>query len=97
FSRDWSSDVCSSDLGYDHDDEGEYVTEEQMESYTGGIGGDRVKSLGLHQHEIDLIKAVGPVNKNSVVVMIGGNMIMMTEWKDDRSEERRVGKEGRCR
>ena len=72
-------------VGYDHDDEGEDVTEEQMEAYTGGIGGDRVKSLGLHQHEIDLIKAVGPVNKNSVVVMIGGNMIMMTEWKDDVS------------
>ena len=72
-------------VGYDHDDEGEYVTEDQVDAYTGGIGGDRVKSLGLHQPEIDLIKAVGPENKNSVAVMIGGNMIMMTEWKDDVS------------
>ncbi|HHT43761.1 MAG TPA: glycosyl hydrolase [Firmicutes bacterium] len=72
-------------VGYDHDDEGEYVSEDQTDAYTGGIGGDRVNSLGLHQHEIDLIKAVGPVNKNSVAVLIGGNMIMMTEWKDDVS------------
>jgi beta-glucosidase len=72
-------------VGYDHDDEGEYVTEDQVDAYTGGIGGDRVKSLGLHQPEIDLIKAVGPENQNSVVVMIGGNMIMLTEWKDEVS------------
>lgn len=50
-----------------------------------GYGGDRVKSLGLHKDEIELIKAVGPINKNSAVVLIGGNMIMINEWKDDVS------------
>ncbi len=68
-------------VGYNHDDEGEYVSEDQTDAYTGGIGGDR-QDLGLHKEEIELIKAVGPVNKNSVAVLIGGNMIMITEWKD---------------
>lgn len=68
--------------GFDHDDEGEYVSEDQSEGYTGSIGGDRKDTLGLHKHEIKLIQEVGPVNKNSTVVLIGGNMIMMEEWKD---------------
>ena len=72
-------------VGFDHDDEGEYVSEEQSSGYTGSIGGDRKDSLGLHKDEIKLIKEVGPVNKNSAVVMIGGNMIMIDEWKDSVS------------
>ena len=28
-------------IGYDHDDEGEYVSEAQSEGYTGSMGGDR--------------------------------------------------------
>src|SRR5690554_1180432 len=47
-----------------------------------GAGGDRAESLGLHKDEIELIKAVGPLNKNSAAVLIGGNMIMFEEWKD---------------
>ena len=69
-------------VGFDHDDEGEYVSESQTDAYTGSIGGDRKDSLGLHQDEIELIQAVGPANKNSIAVLIGGNMIMMDEWKD---------------
>jgi len=69
-------------VGYDHNDEGEFISEDEAEGYTGSDGGDRKFSLGLHQKDIDLIKVVGPVNKNSVAVLIGGNMIMMTEWKD---------------
>ena len=68
-------------VGYDHDDEGEYIAEDLDSGYTQAIGGDRL-DLGLHSDEIDLIKNIGPENKNSVVVLIGGNMIMMTEWKD---------------
>jgi beta-glucosidase len=49
------------------------------------MGGDRKRSLGLHQDEIALIRAVGPENANSAVVLIGGNMIMMTDWKDSVS------------
>ena len=69
-------------VGYDHGDEGEYISEDEIDSYTGAIGGDRKDSLGLHKDEIELIKAVGPENKNSAAVLIGGNMIMMTDWKD---------------
>lgn len=69
-------------VGYDYNDEGEFVSEDEAEGYTGSMGGDRKFSLGLHQNEIDLIKTVGPVNSNSIAVLIGGNMIMITEWKD---------------
>jgi beta-glucosidase len=72
-------------VGYNHDDEGEFISEEQTENYTGTMGGDRVNSLGLHEDEIKLIKEVAPVNLNSVAVLIGGNMIMIEEWKDSVS------------
>ena len=70
-------------VGYNHDDEGEFISDNQEENYTGAVGGDRKESLGLHKDEIELIKAVAPVNENNCVVLIGGNMIMMTEWFDD--------------
>lgn len=69
-------------VGYDYNDEGEYVAEDKNDVYTGAVGGDRMVSLGLHKDEIQLLQEVGPVNKNSVTVLIGGNMIMMEEWKD---------------
>ncbi|AIQ67309.1 beta-glucosidase [Paenibacillus graminis] len=65
-------------VGYDHDDEGESVTNEDADFKEGG---DRKNSLGLHTWDIELIKAVGPVNQNSAAVLIGGNMIMIEEWK----------------
>lgn len=69
-------------VGYNHDDEGEFISENEAENYTGAMGGDRKCSLGLHDDEVKLIQEVGPVNEKSTVVMIGGNMIMMTEWYD---------------
>lgn len=69
-------------VGYNYDDEGEYITEDQENNYTGAVGGDRTKSLGLHEDEVALLKAVGPVNTNSIAVLIGGNMVMMEDWKD---------------
>ena len=70
-------------VGYNYDDEGEFVTAEAEDNYTGGaLGGDRKESLGLHADEIELLRQVGPVNPNSAAVLIGGNMIMMTEWYD---------------
>lgn len=69
-------------VGYNHDDEGEYVASQQTENYTLSKGGDRVSSLGLHQDEVALIKAVGPMNPCSAAVLIGGNMMMISEWKD---------------
>lgn len=70
--------------GYDHNDEGEYIAEDPENGYTEAEGGDRI-NLGLHPDEIELIQKAGPVNPNSAVVLIGGNMIMMTEWKDSVS------------
>lgn len=72
-------------VGYDHRDEGEFVSEDEAEGFTGFMGGDRKHSLGLHRNEIEMIQEVGPVNPNSVAVLIGGNMIMITEWKDNVS------------
>jgi beta-glucosidase len=72
-------------VGFDHDDEGEFVSENEEENYTGARGGDRRETLGLHPEDITLINAVAPENKNSAVVLIGGNMITMEEWKDNVS------------
>ncbi|MDL2233250.1 glycoside hydrolase family 3 C-terminal domain-containing protein [Ruminococcaceae bacterium OttesenSCG-928-L11] len=68
-------------VGYDCNDEGEYVATNEEHNYMANAGGDR-KSLGLHADETALIQAVGPVNSNSTVVLIGGNTILMTEWMD---------------
>lgn len=68
--------------GYNFDDEGEFISEDQASNYTGAMGGDRKDSIGLHMDEIKLIQEVGPLNKKSTVVLVGGNMIMMTEWYD---------------
>ncbi|MNZ21455.1 Thermostable beta-glucosidase B [compost metagenome] len=73
-----SADAVVFVVGYDHDDEGESVTNEDADFKEGG---DRKNSLGLHTWDIELIQAVGPVNQNSAAVLIGGNMIMIEEWK----------------
>ncbi len=75
-----SADAVVFVVGYDHADEGEYVSGDQMENYTQSIGGDRVDSLGLHQEDIDLIEAVAPENDAAVAVLIGGSMIMTQPW-----------------
>ncbi len=69
-------------VGYNHDDEGEFISSDETSNYTGAIGGDRKKSLGLHEDEVALLKAAGGINPNTAAVLIGGNMIMMTEWYD---------------
>ncbi len=69
--------------GYNYDDEGEFISAEEASNYTGAVGGDRKKSLGLHEDEIELIRQVAPVNPKNAVVLVGGNMIMMTEWYED--------------
>ncbi len=69
-------------VGYNHDDEGEFISENEADNYIGSQGGDRKTGLGLHADEVALVQQAGPVNQNSTVVLIGGNMIMMTEWYD---------------
>lgn len=63
-------------VGYDHGDEGEYISMRGKE-----IGGDRM-SLRLHEKESHLLQEVGPENKNSIAVLIGGSAIIVQEWKD---------------
>jgi beta-glucosidase len=73
-------------VGLDYNDEGEFI--ENLGSGAGDFdaeGGDRKISLGLHADEIALINAVAPENRNSAVVLIGGNMLMITEWMDQVS------------
>ena len=72
-------------VGYNFGDEGEYISGDDFGSMSGAaesVGGDRKPGLGLHKDEQDLILAAGPCNKNSAVVLIGGNTITMKEWQD---------------
>ncbi len=64
-------------VGYDHDDEGEFVARNNID-----LGGDR-KSLRLHDDESKLLQETGSLNQNSVVVLIGGSAIITEEWKDN--------------
>lgn len=72
-------------VGYDYNDEGEFVAEDKEDVYTGAVGGDRVSNLGLHARDIELIKEVGAVNDQTAVVLIGGSMIMVEEWEESVS------------
>lgn len=42
-------------------------------------GGDRV-SLRLHDHEVELIRAVAAANPRTVVVVVAGSAVIMSEW-----------------
>ncbi|AZS14320.1 beta-glucosidase family protein [Paenibacillus lutimineralis] len=100
------SDAVICVVGYNHNDEGEYVTDvgseefkarmatlfhkypevaAKLQSHTPqerkAVGGDR-KSLGLHADEAALLQELGSLNPNTAVVLIGGNTIMIEEWKD---------------
>jgi beta-glucosidase len=71
------------DIGYEN--MGKPVTGFSMSSFeadeSGSLGGDR-KRLSLKPAQIELIKRIGSVNANTVVVLIGGGMIMTKEWED---------------
>jgi beta-glucosidase len=61
--------------GYTHEDEGEYTA---LGPWV--FGGDR-RDLRLHESDVALIQSIAPLNKNTVVVLIGGSAIMVEEWK----------------
>ncbi len=46
------------------------------------LGGDRA-SLSLKEPEIRMIREVATVNRNTVVTLVGGSMIMPTEWDQE--------------
>lgn len=65
--------------GYIHSDEGEYLADRSDIEY---MGGDRT-SMRLHKRDIDLIKGLKGVNKNTVVSIIGSSAILIDEWEAD--------------
>jgi beta-glucosidase len=71
-----ASDAVVFVVGYNHDDEGEHISN----ASDSNSGGDR-RLLGLNADETQLLNIVGPLNRHSVAVLIGGNMIMIEEWK----------------
>lgn len=48
------------------------------------VGGDR-RSLSLRKAEIDAIRIAGRLNKNTVVALVCGSMILTKEWEDSAS------------
>jgi len=62
-------------VGYTHKDEGEYNA---MGPFV--FGGDR-RDLRLHESDAKLIRSIAPLNKNTVVVLIGASAIMVEEWQ----------------
>ena len=62
-------------VGFTYRDEGEYIPR-----ISKGFG-DRI-DLNLKENDIKLIKAAAKVNKNCVVVIIGGSAVIMEEWKE---------------
>lgn len=65
--------------GYIHSDEGEFLADR---SDLAEMGGDRA-SMRLHKRDIDLIKGLKGVNKNTVVSIIGSSAILIDEWEAD--------------
>ncbi len=48
------------------------------------VGGDR-RSLSLREKEIEAVRTAGALNKNTVVALVCGSMIMTKEWEDSVS------------
>ena len=48
------------------------------------VGGDR-KSLSLREAEIEAIRTAGSLNKNTIVTLVCGSMILTKEWEDSVS------------
>jgi beta-glucosidase len=44
------------------------------------VGGDR-RDLGLHPGDIELIEAVAAANERTIVIVIGGGMVVMDPWR----------------
>lgn len=62
--------------GLRHCDEGEFMPQKKTDR-----GGDR-SSLSLHEEDLRLIELASRSNRNTAVVLMGGNAIMMHDWKD---------------
>src|SRR5690606_40043905 len=90
FSRDWSSDVCSSDLGNLHQRAYEAL---DMTSVVGCLDGS--------PRQFDLVFIATTLQRKAakILAVIDKNFLRFAVHRPEsrRSEERRVGKECRCR
>src|SRR5690606_40479739 len=92
FSRDWSSDVCSSDLHVRHSvDDSLRTTQPVKLSKPYPLGQCLEISLAVEKALKTLDPAALPDNA------VAGYRALAAFFNAGRSEERRVGKEGRCR
>ena len=81
------SDVCVVVVGYTAMDEGEYIPgdvplDESAAASEGGraaLGGDR-KSLRLPPDQLALIRTATAANARTVVVIVAGSAVIMSEW-----------------
>lgn len=74
------ADVIIMIVGNSYYDEGEYVSRDQAVPGREYPGGDREQGLGLKKQERDMILAVSSVREDTIVILIGGSMISMSEW-----------------
>src|SRR5205809_3644683 len=93
-SRDWSSDVCSSDLKIAREAGADLVVDRKAEdvaarikAFTRGLGLDRVVEVAFEAN----------LELNRAVLKANGVISTYSSGPPDRSEERRVGKELRWR
>eukprot|EP00930_Biecheleria_cincta_P041891 TRINITY_DN28791_c0_g1_i1.p1 TRINITY_DN28791_c0_g1~~TRINITY_DN28791_c0_g1_i1.p1 ORF type:complete len:703 (-),score=111.45 TRINITY_DN28791_c0_g1_i1:192-2144(-) len=70
-----AADLVVMDVGTDHTFEGEFIPPPI------NTGGDR-KYLHLHQHELDMIRAVARVNANIVVAISSGQVVIVEDFID---------------
>ena len=76
------ADVVVIVAGNDYMDEGECVANESADVTVQNEGGDRAECLGLKEEHLKIIDAVGMIRQDAIVILVGGSMILMDEWKD---------------
>lgn len=69
-------------VGNDYRDEGEYIAADESDLFLEKTGGDRRESLGLKKRDMNIIQAVYSVRKDAVVILEGGGMLMIGDWKE---------------
>lgn len=85
-------DVAIVVAGYTAKFEGEYIpenfggqnapTSEDSVGTKSPIGGDR-SNMRLPEEQVALIKAIANANKNTIVVIVAGSAVLMSEWVDN--------------
>src|SRR5207248_7722444 len=90
---DWSSDVCSSDL---RDVQRRTEISKSLRLAGGGYSSSQRRIMG--QFSPDLLHGRVGAHRDAAIAQLGGSILArIVVVSNRRSEERRVGKEGRCR